>query len=410
MADANTSALDLPFDAAIRFFRDKASLTTRSWTDVYAAAHSRAFVVAGAATDALVADFRQEIAKALEKGTTLAEFRGAFDDIVKRNGWDHTGSRNWRSRIIFDTNLRTAYAAGRYAQLTEPDTLEAFPYWQYNHSGALHPRKEHLSWDGKVLRADDPFWATNYPPNGWHCGCFPTAVSDRDLKRQGKRGPDPSPDLLFRAEEVGGKRVMVPFGVDPGFEYNPGQAWLSRTLPGSETVAAAPGMIERFAKMAVGGQWPGNSWVPAALTPRRLAGPWASMWPARSGCRPTPSAPTSSTATRRPSFTGPRRTSCRKGRTDRTRRRAIVAACHDRRRALRGRAQGCAPPEWRRGLSAFAKAHQRPPDRAVARRGKGADRKMKNAPEWPEIPPKSRRTASCSAHRQYRPGAGLRQA
>ena len=32
-------------------------------------------------------------------------------------------------------------------------------------------------------------------------------------------------------------------------------------------------MIERFAKMAVGGQWPGNSWVPAALTPRRLAGP-----------------------------------------------------------------------------------------------------------------------------------------
>lgn len=66
---------------------------------------------------------------------------------------------------------------------------------------------------------------------------------------------------------------MVPFGVDPGFEYNPGQAWLSRTLPGSETVAAAPGMIERFAKMAVGGQWPGNSWVPAALTPRRLAGP-----------------------------------------------------------------------------------------------------------------------------------------
>ncbi|HEV2501616.1 MAG TPA: phage minor head protein [Mesorhizobium sp.] len=273
MADGITPALDLPFDAAIRFFRDKASVTTRSWTDVYAAAHSRAFMVAGAATDALVGDFRQEIMKALEKGTTLAEFRGAFDSIVARHGWDHTGGRNWRSRIIFDTNLRTAYAAGRYAQLTEPDTLEAFPYWQYNHSGSLHPRKEHLSWDGMVLRADDPFWATNYPPNGWHCGCFPTAVSGRDLKRQGKRGPDPSPDLLFRAEEVGGKRVMVPFGVDAGFEYNPGQAWLSRTLPGSETVAAAPGMIERFATTALQDRWPGKSWVPVALTPRRLAAP-----------------------------------------------------------------------------------------------------------------------------------------
>ncbi|MGO4558314.1 phage head morphogenesis protein [Mesorhizobium sp. 2RAF21] len=273
MADTNISALDLPFDAAIRFFRDKASVTTRSWTDVYAAAHSRAFMVAGAATNALVDDFRREIAKALEKGTTLAEFRGAFDDIVKRNGWDHTGSRNWRSRLIFDTNLRTAYQAGRYAQQTEPDTLEAFPFWQYNHSGSLHPRKEHLAWDGQVWRADDPVWTRIYPANGWHCGCFVTVVSRLDLKRQGKKGPDPSPDLLFRAEEVGGKRVMVPFGVDAGFEYNPGQAWLSRTLPGSETVAAAPGMIERFAKMAVGGQWPGTSWVPAALTPRRLAGP-----------------------------------------------------------------------------------------------------------------------------------------
>lgn len=271
MADTITRALDLPFDAAIRFFRDKASVTTRSWTDVYAAAHSRAFMVAGAATDALVADFREEILKALEKGTTLAEFRGAFDAIVARHGWDHTGGRNWRSRIIFDTNLRTAYAAGRYAQLTKADTLEAFPYWQYNHSGSLHPRKEHLSWDGMVLRADDPFWSTNYPPNGWHCGCFPTAVSGRDLKRQGKRGPDPSPDLLFRAEEVSGKRVMVPFGVDAGFEYNPGQAWMTRTLPGSETVAAAPGMIRRFVESAIAGKRPPESYIPVAIAPATVA-------------------------------------------------------------------------------------------------------------------------------------------
>ncbi|WP_244483349.1 phage minor head protein [Mesorhizobium sp. 1M-11] len=275
MADANISALDQPFEEAIRFFREKASVTTRTWTDVYAAAHSRAFMVAGAATDALVADFRAEILKALDAGTTIAEFRKGFDDIVLRHGWDHTGGRNWRSRIIFDTNLRTAYAAGRYAKLTAPGTLEAFPYWQYNHSGSLHPRKEHLAWDGLVLRADETFWSTNYPPNGWHCGCFVTAASDRDLRRQGKGGPDEAPDLLFRAEEVGGQRVMVPFGVDPGFEYNPGQAWLSRTAPGSETVGAAPGMIRRFVESAVAGKRPGGSYIPVAVAPRRLAGPLA---------------------------------------------------------------------------------------------------------------------------------------
>lgn len=271
MANANITALDQPFEEALRFFRDKASVTTRTWTDVYAAAHSRAFMVAGAATDALVADFRAEIQKALAQGTTLAEFRRGFDDIVLRHGWDHTGSRNWRSRLIFDANLRPAYAAGRYAKLTAPDTLEAFPYWQYNHSGSLHPRKEHLSWDGQVWRANDPVWGRIYPPNGWHCGCFVTPCSHRDLLRQGKAGPDEAPELVFRAEEVGGRRVMVPLGVDPGWEYNVGQAWLSRTLPGSETVAAAPGMIRRFVESAIAGKRPPESYIPVAVAPAELA-------------------------------------------------------------------------------------------------------------------------------------------
>lgn len=227
-------AINLPFEEAIRFFRQKANVPTQAWTDVYAAAHSRAFMVAGAATEALVADFREAIDKALAEGTTLEEFRRAFDDIVGKHGWSHTGSRNWRSRIIFDTNLRTAYAAGRYAKLTQPETLEAFPFWQYNHSGSLHPRKEHLAWDGLTLAADDGFWRTNYPPNGWRCGCFVIPLSDRDLRRQGKSEPDEAPDLVFRAEEVGGRRVMVPIGVDAGFEYNPGEAWLSGSWPGSE--------------------------------------------------------------------------------------------------------------------------------------------------------------------------------
>ncbi len=68
MADAIVQALDQPFEEALRFFRQKASVTTRTWTDVYAAAHSHAFMVAGAATDAIVADFRAEI----EKGGSLS--------------------------------------------------------------------------------------------------------------------------------------------------------------------------------------------------------------------------------------------------------------------------------------------------------------------------------------------------
>ena len=180
------SALDLPFDEAIAFFRQKASVPTERWTDVYAAAHTHSYSVAGANTVALVDDFKAEIDKALVDGTTLAEFLAGFDQIVEKHGWEYKGKRGWRTRVIFDTNLRTAYSAGRYAQQTLPETLQAFPFWQYHHSGSKHPRLQHLAWDGLILRADDAFWTTNYPPNGWRCGCFTSPVSPGGLKRMGK--------------------------------------------------------------------------------------------------------------------------------------------------------------------------------------------------------------------------------
>lgn len=277
-AQSDIDAINLPFEEAIRYFRDKANVKTRHWYDVYGAAASRSFWVAGAATDALVEDFRQAIDKAIADGTSLAEFRKDFDNIVARNGWkgwkgeESAAGRAWRTRIIYETNLRAAYSAGRYAALTKPETLDVFPYWQYNHSGSSHPRLEHLSWDGLVLRADDTFWQTNYPPNGWHCGCYVTPVSNEDLKRQGKKGPDTSPDLLPIAQDVGGKSVMVPKGVDAGFEYNPGLEWLARTAPGKETIAAAPRMIEQFvASIASKTLNNPGAYLPVALAPKEVS-------------------------------------------------------------------------------------------------------------------------------------------
>lgn len=231
------SALGLPFEEAIAFFRDKLNLTSTGWTDVWQKANAKAFTVAGASTQALVEDFRREIEKALEDGTTLQEFRQRFDEIVRKHGWQHTGRPGWRARVIYETNLSMAYSAGRYAQQTEPETLAAFPYWQYVHSGARHPRKQHLAWNGTVLRADDPFWDWAYPPNGWGCGCRVRPVSEAGLKRQGRRGPDEAPERLPIREvnRKTGEVLRGSQGVDIGFDYNPGQVWKnapSSSVPG----------------------------------------------------------------------------------------------------------------------------------------------------------------------------------
>jgi uncharacterized protein with gpF-like domain len=223
---STAEAIGLPFEEAIAFLRQKINIRTERWTDVWQDGHSRGFMVAGAASEALVAEFREAVARAIEDGITLADFRRQFETIVDQHGWSYHGTPGWRSRIIYATNLSTASSAGRYAQATEPDTLAVFPFWQYVHSGAAHPRLDHLAWNGLVLRADDPWWSTHYPPNGWRCGCTVRPLMQRDLARQGKRGPDSAPPLDIQTVVVPGRgAVQVPKGIDPGFAYNPGAAW-----------------------------------------------------------------------------------------------------------------------------------------------------------------------------------------
>ncbi|MFZ1326805.1 MAG: hypothetical protein WAT67_12445, partial [Candidatus Contendobacter sp.] len=57
--------------------------------------------------------------------------------------------RAWRARVIYETNLQTSYAAGRYQQMKA--IAGKRPYWRYRHNDAVvHPREEHLAWDGKM--------------------------------------------------------------------------------------------------------------------------------------------------------------------------------------------------------------------------------------------------------------------
>lgn len=231
-----------PFDDAVRFFRQKTSVGTAHWTDVYAAAHARSFMVAGASSEALVGDLREAVDAAIADGESLEDFRTRFDSIVKRHGWAYNGGRNWRTRVIYETNLTSAYAAGRHYQQTLPDVLELFPYWQYQHSGALNPREQHVAWDGAILRANDPTWRWLYPPNGWGCGCWVLVLSEDDLARMGRFGPDQAPAQNLRPwrNPRTGRVTQVPEGVDPGFEWNPGLQWVNGEMGGATVPPSAP--------------------------------------------------------------------------------------------------------------------------------------------------------------------------
>ncbi|BBF84516.1 phage virion morphogenesis protein [Aquitalea magnusonii] len=222
-----------PWQTQLDYFQQKLNLPTEKWTDIMKAQHDRSFVVAGAMTCDLLEDLRQAVGKAIEGGSTLADFRRDFDQIVATHGWDFKGGRNWRTRVIYQTNLQTSYAAGRYQQLTDPDMLKVRPYWRYVHSDSvMRPRPQHQAWNGLILRADDPWWNVHYPPNGWGCQCTVRAVSLQELRdKYGKTGPDTAPVIQTRrVEQDDGSVVYVPDGIDFGWDYAPGQAYVGKLL------------------------------------------------------------------------------------------------------------------------------------------------------------------------------------
>lgn len=223
----------LQFQEAIDFYRGKIRLPTSSWTDIWQQQHSHAFVVAGAAQDDLIEDMYNAIRTAQADGTGYPAFRQQFEEIAAKHGWAYKGTPGWRSKVVYQTNIQQAYNAGRWKQMDALKHLR--PYIQYDHTSIEHPRLEHQAWDGLVLPFDDPWWDYHMPQNGWGCKCRVYSLTRSEAAQwwgqRGKTGPDESPEIEWEVRNVGTqgstpRTVRVPKGIDPGFAYNPGKAWL----------------------------------------------------------------------------------------------------------------------------------------------------------------------------------------
>lgn len=212
------AATGLEFEEQLAALRQRLThlVPTERWTDMQGNAHDRAFTVAGAMKADLLADLARAVERALVEHKGLDDFRKNFDAIVARHGWDYVGERNWRTRVIYQTNLLTSYAAGRMAQLKDPKLLKVAPYWRYVHNDSvITPRPHHKHWGDirLTLRHDHPFWSTHYPPNGWGCRC--RVVAERAPKGNDATEPPEGWNAID-------PKTDAPVGIDKGWGHAPG--------------------------------------------------------------------------------------------------------------------------------------------------------------------------------------------
>lgn len=250
---------------AIAFFKRKGFEFSFDWRDVWQEEHARAFTVAKAMTRDLLETIREAVAEALEEGETLAEFSKRLRPELERRGWwgrklmpdpatgeivDAQLGSPRRLRVIFNTNMRTAYQAGRWERIQR--TKQAFPFLRYTSVMDGRERPQHHEWHGTILPVDDPWWDTHYGPCDWGCRCTATPVNQRMLARRGWQvdlEPKRFPDEVYVNRRTG-EVSRLEQGIGPGWSYNVGKAYLDSLAPAPAPIdpaspqsAIAPGAL-----------------------------------------------------------------------------------------------------------------------------------------------------------------------
>ena len=78
-----------------------------------------------------------------------------------------------------------------------------------------------MALNGTVKRADDIFWQTYAPPNGWGCRCrIVGAHGLAGIERAGGDPDQPLPDWVGQPNPK--SKYGTPIGIDDGFAYQPG--------------------------------------------------------------------------------------------------------------------------------------------------------------------------------------------
>jgi SPP1 gp7 family putative phage head morphogenesis protein len=248
-------AFGLPPKQAIAYLKSKGMKLSGDWHEIFQEAHAKVFTVAHVARMDVLQEIRAAVQDALDHGTSMETFRKNLTPLLKTMGWwgkqiivDKKGNAQevqlgnpYRLKNIYNTNLQTAYMAGRYK--TQIETVETLPYWQYVAVMDGKTRPAHAALNGKVFRADDPFWDTHYPPIDWGCRCSVIALTQRAFDKLGIELSSSAGNMETKEVSIGdytqaghelvdvsgfkttdreGKPVTVWTG--PGWNYNPGKA------------------------------------------------------------------------------------------------------------------------------------------------------------------------------------------
>lgn len=213
-------AFDMPPEAAIKHVEAQGIVVSWDWQEQADIIRQQAFTVAKVNSANVLQAMHDELTVALKEGLPFAGFKQRTTDALQKHGYNTRDDGSpWRLDVIYRTNMQSAFMGARYEQMV--DLQDKLPYWEYVAVSDNRTRPAHRAINGIILRSDDSFWATNYPPNGYLCRCRVRAVSLRQLKRRGIQPPTGDFAVNSSGELVNVLKVKP----DVGFDHSPNERW-----------------------------------------------------------------------------------------------------------------------------------------------------------------------------------------
>lgn len=199
---------------AYKFWKDKVPMSKAAFNALAEEDRVRAFVVSGMAKGDQLTALYESIDKALATGQSMDAWKREIAGVFAGNGWEPLSG--FRLDNIFRTNIQTAFTTGRYAQLME--VAKSRPFWRYSAINDDRTRPTHSVLHGRVIRYDDPFWDTFYPPNGFRCRCTVTSLSKKQMEKKGLVAESIKPGQPL--EPLDKSQMAVPVMPDKHFSTN----------------------------------------------------------------------------------------------------------------------------------------------------------------------------------------------
>jgi SPP1 gp7 family putative phage head morphogenesis protein len=306
MADLSTVFKKAPKEA-VRYLAEKRQQPSDGWETVSAQAHQHAFTVAQTAGFDVLGDIKSALEKARDQGLTHKQFQEQLKPLLQAKGWwgqaidPETGEilktypgtsrpvrygTPARLKLIYDQNMAGSNAAGRRER--QLATAKLFPYWRYVAVMDGRTRPTHKALNGQVFPTDHPFWAINYPPQGFRCRCTVQALTQAQVDKAGIQVESAEGEFVERQVPVNAGRDQLTvrgwktgdgreFWPDPGFDHAPGDRQLARSRLGS-SMERLPDSALPAASRAVGkgafSKWreQPEGTFPMATMPRKHAG------------------------------------------------------------------------------------------------------------------------------------------